>query len=97
MEYEIYNIEIQNKSTGIVILDEDSLSKNIYLEDKNGVKYTWYNHEIAKDDITVEKGFNKSISIKFNKEYRPTLPETKINFINTTIGNNKKIKISIDI
>ena len=97
MEYEIYNIEIQNNSTGTVILDEDSSSKNIYLEDKNGVKYTWYNHEIAKNDITIEKGFKKEVSIKFNKEYKPTLPETKMNFINTTIGNNKKITISIDI
>ena len=67
MEYEIYNIEIENKTRNSILLDLLEKTDNMYLEDEDNLHYYAYNHEMVKEELRV-KG-KKKISIKFNKKY----------------------------
>lgn len=67
MEYEIYNIEVENKTKNSIILDLLEKTDNMYLEDEENLHYYAYNHEMVKEELRV-KG-KKKISIKFNKKY----------------------------
>ena len=67
MEYEIYNIEVENKTRNSILLDLLEKTDNMYLEDEGNLHYYAYNHEMVKEELRV-KG-KKKISIKFNKKY----------------------------
>lgn len=67
MEYEIYNIEIENRTRNSILLDLLEKTGSIYLEDEGGLHYDSYNHEMIKEELRV-KGKRK-VSIKFNKKY----------------------------
>lgn len=96
MDYEIYNIEVINKNNSTVMLDNMQSTNNIYVEDYEGEKYYWNKHEILENDITIIKGLSQNISIKFNKNYKPTKEVGKIVFSNVIL-NNKSINISVEI
>lgn len=69
MNYEIYNLEITNNSDKNISLGSNQSSKNIYLVDSNENKYEVYNHEIAPDELNIDKNSTKRISLKFASNY----------------------------
>lgn len=73
LEYEIYNIEIENKTKNSILLDLLEKTGNMYLKDEDDFHYDAYNHEMVKEEIRI-KG-KKKVRIKFNKKY---LTERKI-------------------
>ena len=96
MDYEIYTLEIVNNTTSTIKLDNMESTDNIYLEDNNGQKYFWYNHEILESDIVIEKRRTQKIDVKFNKEYNTNIQIEKMVFEKIMI-DNKTIEISIEI
>ncbi|MBQ8044586.1 MAG: hypothetical protein IJ272_10680 [Clostridia bacterium] len=96
MDYEIYDIEVKNNNGTTVILDDMKRTDNIYVEDINGQKYFWYNHEYLENDITIRAGLIQEISIKFNKKYSTDKTTKRIIFTNIIL-DDKTINIGIEI
>lgn len=96
IDYEIYDIEIENKTKDTIMLDNLQSSNKIYVEDRERKQYYWYSHEVIENDITIKRGFKKQIEIKFNKEYNINNEIVKIVFSNI-VANNQTINISINI
>lgn len=84
MEYEIYNLKVENKTRNSILVDELESTGTMYLEDKNALHYQAYNHEIVKEELRV-KG-EKKVSIKFNKKYSTKREIKKIVFSNIILN-----------
>ena len=86
-----------NNSYNSLILDDLQETNNIYLEDQNGGKYFWLNFEHIEDELIINKGLNKKISIKFNKEYGSSLDTNKLVFKKVIVDNEKNFEFVIDV
>ena len=80
MDYETYEIELENNSKEEIMLDSLQDTDTVYLENDNEQKYYWYSHEILEEDITVRRAQAKIIEIKINKGYKPKKESEKIVF-----------------
>ena len=100
MEYETYNITIENKSERDIKLDSLNSIDSIYLEDKNKIKYPAYNHEITKEMIEINSGNSKTIEIKFYNRFSSGRNITKLvfsDYSNGKYGENGKEQFVISI
>lgn len=80
MEYEIYNIKIENKTKNTILLDTKTQQKSVYATGSNGATYTAFMYEIEDTHLTIEQGITKTISIKINKIYSPNIRVDKLTF-----------------
>lgn len=80
MEYEIYNIKIENKTKNTILLDTKTKQKSVYATGSNGATYTAFMYEIEDIHLTIEQGITKTISIKINKIYSPNIRVDKLTF-----------------
>lgn len=71
-DYDVYTINITNKTDYTIELDNLNSTKTLYLEDKKGMKYSYYNHELAEPMITINPGETKEVTIKFYSTYVST-------------------------
>lgn len=78
MEYEIYNIEVENKTINLILVDSLENTSNMYLEDSGGLHFESFSHEIVTEELRVRG--EKKISIKFNKKYATEREIEKIVF-----------------
>lgn len=69
MDYEIYNLQVNNKSEKNIILDTLQNSDTIYLQDEKEIKYKAYNYKLQANDITINQGTKKNIEITFSNGY----------------------------
>lgn len=109
MDYEIYTIEVENNSNYDVLLDSKETFKNTYLLGENGVKYSSYIDEVITEDLIIKAGEKKTIEIKFNKMYNPSIRIESIVFADIiqdyeiyTVLNDKneydgRLKLNIEI
>lgn len=98
MDYEKFEIQIENQLESNVIIDTKENTDTVYLEDKNGVNYGWYGHEIDNKDLHLESGERKTLNITFNKMYNNSRKDNAIYFTNIIIENTGKIeKIKIKL
>lgn len=100
MEYESYNITIENKSERDIKLDSLNSVDSMYLEDNNEIKYPAYNHEITKDMMEISSGNSKTIEIKYYNRFSSGRKITKMifsDFSNGKYGETGKEKIEIFI
>lgn len=97
MEYEIYDIIVLNSKYKTILLDDVDKSGKTYLLDTNKNEYIWFNHEYLSEDVEAKKGQQTEISLKFNKQYKPTLEAQTMIFSNVILDNEKTIKISIEL
>lgn len=88
-DYEEYTIKATNNTKNIMQLDNISNTDSLYLEDDNGVKYPYYNHELTTPMITVSAGQTKEITIKFFSSYVSTKKIRKIVFSNIMLKNGQ--------
>lgn len=94
-DYSIGNIKVLNKTGKEILIDSGEKNNNVFLTDKNGVKFESFINELEETKIKVLKGENKNISIKFNCVYRKSLKITKMSFNNVIVdyeGDKEKIK-----
>lgn len=95
MDYEIYEIEVENNLKQEIMLDSLQKTKTIYLEDENKEEYYWYNHEILEEDISIRKAQGKQMEIKFDKRYRAKNEPIKIIFSNIIINDEEILNMEI--
>ena len=69
MDYEIYNLSVENKSNNTILLDTNDSTKSVYLEDTDGVKHYFYNNEVIQNRLKVQSKMKNTIEIKFMNPY----------------------------
>lgn len=68
-DYAIYTFEITNNSNRTILLDDLSNIDTVYLETKNGIKYSSYSHELTQEQLKIGVSEKKKISIKYYSKY----------------------------
>ena len=94
MDYELYEIEVQNNTGSKLIFNTKENTHSIYVQDENELKYIAFLNEIPDIDLEILHGTTKKLEIKFNRGYKPNINIEKIVF--EDIKNNEKLE-SIDI
>ena len=69
MDYEIYNLSIQNNSENSILLDTNDDTKSVYLLDSRDMKYYFYSNEIIANRLMVKSKFTNDLKIKFTNSY----------------------------
>lgn len=69
MDYEIYNLDVQNNSENTILLDISDDVKSVYLLDSKNMKYQFYNNEIIENKMIVKNKFTNNLQIKFTNTY----------------------------
>ena len=69
MDYEIYNLTIENNSGNTILLDTSDDTKSVYLLDSKDMKYYFYGNEIIENRLLIKSNFKSSIQIKFSNSY----------------------------
>lgn len=69
MDYEIYNLSIENNSNNTILLDTSDDTKSVYLLDSKNLKYYFYNNEIIQNKLIVQSNFKNNIQIKFSNSF----------------------------
>lgn len=96
MDYEVYGIEVENKTQKTILLDNLKYTDKIYVLDSNGKRFPWNNYEYSETELTVRSGLKQKIEIKFNKQYSPKNKTKNIVFENI-VQAGKLININVDI
>lgn len=69
MDYQTYNLTIENNSNNSIKLDTNDDTKSIYLLDNNDHSYYFYNNEINENKLIVQSKYKNTIKIKFMNPY----------------------------
>ena len=80
MDYERYNITIQNNGNTKVILDSLEDLKTMYIEDRNEIQYSAYTHEITNEQMAIDGGTESTIEIRYYSTYVSTKEITRLVF-----------------
>lgn len=99
-DYEEYTIKATNKTESLMQLDDVNSTNTLYIEDSKGVKYTYYNHELATPMITIQSGQTKEVNIKFYSSYVSTKTIERMVFSDIILKNGQLgeiVKIDVKI
>ena len=99
-DYEEYTIKATNKTKSLMQLDDVNSTNTLYIEDSKGVKYTYYNHELATPMITIQSGQTKEVNIKFYSSYVSTKTIERMVFSDIILKNGQLgeiVKIDVKI
>lgn len=80
IDYEIYEIRVQNNTNKDICLDTRKNSKSVYATGTDNVKYTAYTNEISSDLYEITAYGSKTYRLKFNKKYNASIATKKITF-----------------
>ena len=69
MDFQTYTFEITNNSDKTVLLNDPNIDDTMYLEDKSGVKYQAYTHEISSSELKITSKETKKLTIKYYSKY----------------------------
>ncbi len=98
LDYEIYNIRVQNKTNKTIILDSQEKTNTTYLTNENGIKFEAFLYELSQEDLELKPKETKTIQIKFNNVYNKKLDITSMNFIDIVEeGKDEKNKLKIEL
>ena len=87
--YETYDITIRNFSNKAILISDGNDNDDIYLLDSRNVKYSSFINEIPVDNLLLKSGYEKNISIRFNKMYTVYRNVEKIEFCNIILDEEK--------
>ena len=97
-DFEIYEVEVINKTGSKLIFNTKENVKSIYLEDENNLKYIAFLNEIPDNFLEISNGMTKRLEIKFNRGYNPTINLKNIVFEDIKISNiEQKQNITIEL
>lgn len=88
-DYETYNITIRNKTSNDILIGDRKNNKDIYLVDKDNIQYSAFLNELSTDSLLLKSGYEKNISINFNKIYDQNKIISEIKFKNIILDSEK--------
>lgn len=80
MDYEKYNLIIENNSDNSILLDTGNDTKSIYLENTRNSKYYFYNNEIINSNMLIQSKYKNKLTIKFMKSFDSSVKIKKLVF-----------------
>ena len=86
MDYQTYNIQVENNTDNTVLLDTGDSTKSVYLLDSKKMKYYFYNNEIIKEKLKIQGKYKNTLKIKFNNSYSSSRTLKKIIFSNVILN-----------
>lgn len=72
MDYEEYNIYVENNSNNTILLDTKDDVKSVYLLDSNDKKAYFFNNEVNTSKLVVQSKLKTTLKIKFSNSYSST-------------------------
>lgn len=103
MEYEEYEIRVDNNTDNTILLDTKKSTKTMYLLDKNNIKYYSRSHEVLDGLLKINSGFSTQLEVKYTSAYSITTKIKSLVFEDVIMdykeflnGNIKGEKITID-
>lgn len=88
MDYEIYNISIENNSKNDILLDTNDDIESVYLLDDRDMKYYFYSNEIIENRLLVKSQFTNELQIKFANFYSSTRKIDRLMFSKFVLDYN---------
>ena len=88
-DYETFNITIRNKTSNDILIGDRKNNKDIYLVDKDNIQYSAFLNELSTDSLLLKSGYEKNISINFNKIYDQNKIISEIKFKNIILDSEK--------
>ena len=88
LDYEVYTLNIQNKTDGTILLDTKRKTNSSYVVDSIGNKFEALLFENSDEDLEFAPKQMKTIQIRFSDAYREGLQIKSINF--TDIVNSEE-------
>jgi len=96
MDYEKYEIQIQNNTGNKLIFNNKQNTDSIYIKDENDLQYIAFLNEITSNELEILNGTTKTLEIKFNRGFKPTIDIEEIVFGDIVINQNiKEITVKI--
>lgn len=80
MDYEIYNIKVQNSSDKTIILDSKRNEKSAYITGSNGTTYSAFMYEVNDFYLNIKPRIYRNINIRFNKIYNANIKSETMSF-----------------
>lgn len=102
MDYEEYTLKVANHTEDLILLDSRVNTETLYLQDRKGVKYPSYSHELTEPMLTIPSGQTKEVTIKFYSSYITTKIIRTIVFSDLCLFSNqekigKRIEVRVNI
>lgn len=91
MNYETYNIKVENDTNNTILLDSKQSDKSVYVTGTNDVTYRAFMYEIDDSYLTIKPKIYTNITVKFNKMYNTSIKAKSITF--SDIINNVEMGI----
>ena len=106
--YEEYSITIKNYSDKSIKIADENDSKSICLVDKRDVEYSSFINEIPTEILSLKSGYQRNITIRFNKIYDFSRVIQKMKFASIILDSDtflqnpndtqiEKMELNIDI
>ena len=106
--YEEYSITIKNYSDKSIKIADENDSKSICLVDKRDVEYSSFINEIPTEMLSLKSGYQRNITIRFNKIYDFSRVIQKMKFASIILDSDtflqnpndtqiEKMELNIDI
>lgn len=95
LDYEVYTLNIQNKTDGTILLDTKRKTNSCYVVDSIGNKFEALLFENSDEDLEFAPKQMKTIQIRFSDAYREGLQIKSINF--TDIVNSEEYLANSEI
>lgn len=96
------NVEIENKTTETILIDEGKKGDSVYLKDTKDIGYASFLFEEPEENLIVKRKSKKEFKIKFEKEYSTNIKIKEIGFLDIVINyktedekNNQKLVVKI--
>ena len=89
MDYEEYELKIDNLSNKTIKLDSLEDTDTIYLKSSTNSNYNAYAHELYNEDLEIKSKHSNTINIKFAKTYSNNVQIEKIVFDNVILNYPK--------
>lgn len=96
MEYEEYEIKVENNCENTILLDTMESTKSIYLLDNNNMKYYAQTHEILDKLLKVDSQLSTQMQIKFSKSYSTTRKIKSIVFSDIILNYNEYLNDKVE-
>ena len=97
MDFTTYTYEVKNGSKNVIRLNDIESEAEMYLEDKNSIKYYAYMNELAESDLRVMPGETKKVVIKYYCRFSSTREITSIVFPEIQLGGNEIARLKIEL
>ena len=96
-DYEIYNVDVENKNNKEIVLDNLTSVSGTYIETSEDTKINCSNYEAGRNNFTYGPGISKNMKLKFIKQYNTDIEDKKIIFSTLILNEDNVEEIDLEL